>query len=118
MLAMNEKNETVCVNSFISQSTQQSEQQLNDFILGDAFLRNAYTLFNYGNWTTTNSEAPYVQILPVSPYSTANMDLYSPCGFQTTIQSLAWEQFDSLNQARMQQWEQLGGQYNVPSASS
>lgn len=38
-------------------------------ILGDTFLRNAYALFNYGNWTRADDGAPYMQLLSVRPLS-------------------------------------------------
>jgi predicted proteasome-type protease len=66
MLAMNEKNETICINAWTPWSLKARTEQLVDFILGDAFLRNVYILYNYGNWTSANNEAPYVQLLSVS----------------------------------------------------
>ncbi|KAI0091518.1 aspartic peptidase domain-containing protein [Irpex rosettiformis] len=102
MLASNERNETICVNAFGAQDTKTSVEETNDFTLGDAFLRNVYILYNYGNLTSTNNTltnttTPYVQLLP------------------TTIQANAWNDFDSLNQARIAQWDQLGGQFTPPS---
>ncbi|KAI0766085.1 aspartic peptidase domain-containing protein [Irpex lacteus] len=97
MLTTNDKNETICVNALGAQDFETSVHQSNDFTLGDAFLRNVYILYNYGNWTSTNDAPPYIQLLP------------------STIQSNAWNDFDSLNEARMKQWEQLGGQYTPPS---
>ena len=59
-------NELICLSTFFwSNSTSQDV----DVILGDAFLRNVYTLFNYGNWTTPGTSLPYVQLLSVSPSS-------------------------------------------------
>lgn len=67
MLYTGEKNETLCVNALGAQDSKTSEEQLNDFTLGDSFLRNVYILYNYGNWTAnTTAAAPYVQLLPVS----------------------------------------------------
>lgn len=119
MLSMNDKNQTICVNAWSPWSLKARGEQLVDFILGDAFLRNVYILYNYGNWTSTNSEAPYVQLLPVSiliRLSGSGGPVKLIWMQQTTIQSNAWEQFDSLNQARIAQWEQLGGQYNTTSS--
>ncbi|KAI0701485.1 aspartic peptidase domain-containing protein [Cytidiella melzeri] len=98
MLATDDNNNTICVNAFAPTSTKEDAENLIDFTLGDSFLRNVYILYNYGNWTSTNSDLPYIQLLP------------------TTIQSEAYEQFDSLNNARIQQWEQVGLQYNGSSS--
>ena len=56
-------NETLCINAFGSMDLN---DQGMDFILGDSFLRNAYTLFDYGNWTNNSASAPFVQLLSVS----------------------------------------------------
>lgn len=56
------KNETICVNAFMSGDMAEVEL---DIILGDAFMRNAYSLFNFGNWTTPGAEPAYMQILSV-----------------------------------------------------
>ena len=37
-----------------------------DAILGDAFMRNVYALFDFGNWTREGGAAPFVQLLSVS----------------------------------------------------
>ncbi len=66
MLTTNDKNETICVNALGAQDFETSVHQSNDFTLGDAFLRNVYILYNYGNWTSTNDAPPYIQLLPVS----------------------------------------------------
>ncbi|KAG1897873.1 aspartic peptidase domain-containing protein [Suillus fuscotomentosus] len=44
-----------------------------DMILGMAFLRNTYTLINYGNFITggSNSNSPYVQLLPLTNVESA-----------------------------------------------
>lgn len=38
-------------------------------LLGDSFMRNVYSLFNFGNWTTPVAEPAYMQILSVSGLS-------------------------------------------------
>ena len=58
-----QNNETICVNTFVPQDIS---SQGADIILGDAFLRNVYALFSYGNWTAQGTELPYVQLLSVS----------------------------------------------------
>lgn len=47
-----------------------------DMILGMAFLRNTYTLINYGNFITggSNSHNPYVQLLPLTNIESAVND--------------------------------------------
>lgn len=37
-----------------------------DFLLGDSFLRNVYSLYDFGNWTTAGTDGPFMQILSVS----------------------------------------------------
>ena len=39
---------------------------LADWILGDAFLRNVYSLYDYGSLTNANDSAPFIQVLSVS----------------------------------------------------
>lgn len=39
---------------------------LTDFILGDAFLKNVYSVYDFGNWTEVGTGEPYMQILSVS----------------------------------------------------
>lgn len=47
-----------------------------DMILGMAFMRNTYTLINYGNFVTggSNSNNPYVQLLPLTNIESAVND--------------------------------------------
>jgi len=42
-----------------------------DFLLGDAFMRNVYSLFFFGDWTTSATGTPYMQILPITDPDTA-----------------------------------------------
>ncbi|KAJ3557413.1 hypothetical protein NM688_g1478 [Phlebia brevispora] len=84
-------NETSCITTF---APKDLTSQGIDFVLGDAFLRNVYTLFNYGNWTDEGSDRPYVQLL------------------STTNQSEAWAQYDDLNDARISQWQSLNGTFS------
>ncbi|KAJ3554113.1 hypothetical protein NM688_g3271 [Phlebia brevispora] len=55
-----------------------------DFILGDAFLRNVYSLYDYGNWATVGTTDPYMQILSI------------------TDPDEAWLEFDSLIQGQFE----------------
>lgn len=94
-------NETICVNTFQPGDTTAAAQGL-DFILGDSFMRNVYALFHFGNWTnaTAGAPPPYMQLLA------------------TTNQSAAWETFDDANAMRVQQWDQLRGQFNLTNATN
>ncbi|EKM50641.1 uncharacterized protein PHACADRAFT_152796 [Phanerochaete carnosa HHB-10118-sp] len=92
-------NVTLCLNTF---SPMDLSNQDLDFILGDAFMRNVYALFNFGNWTDSSECAPppYIQML------------------STTNQSEAWAQFDDAQNARIQQWIELQGQFNATNATN
>ena len=57
-----EGNRTVCVNSFAPMDLTNLGL---DFILGDSFMRNVYTLLNFGNWTNNSTDLPYAQLLSV-----------------------------------------------------
>lgn len=50
----------------------------NDMILGDAFLRNVYALYNYGDFVTTESGSsygtPFVQLLPLTDSQKASAE--------------------------------------------
>ncbi|KAK7695517.1 hypothetical protein QCA50_000153 [Cerrena zonata] len=45
-----------------------------DFLLGDVFLRNVYSLYYYGNSTREGDVAPYVQLLSVTDENKASSD--------------------------------------------
>ncbi|EJU02738.1 acid protease [Dacryopinax primogenitus] len=61
---------TVCLGTFQPITTAFSVTNEFDMILGDAFLRNSYTLLNYGdfisNGTTSNTADPYMQLLSIT----------------------------------------------------
>ncbi|KAH7334973.1 aspartic peptidase domain-containing protein [Rhizoctonia solani] len=50
----------------------------NDVILGDAFLRNVYAVYNYGDFVKTesglNTSSPFIQILPLTNFTAASED--------------------------------------------
>lgn len=71
-----------------------------DFILGDSFLRNVYTLYDFGSWAKVGDTPPFMQILSVT-------DLNQACA-----------EFASLNQARIQQVLALYGSSSSSSASA
>ncbi|KZO91508.1 acid protease [Calocera viscosa TUFC12733] len=66
---------TVCLGSFQPITTAYSINNEFDMILGDSFLRNSYTLLDYGdfisNGTTSDTAAPYMQLLPTTNPDTA-----------------------------------------------
>ena len=39
-----------------------------DFILGDTFMRNVYSLFDFGNFAKVGDSDPFIQLLSVCPY--------------------------------------------------
>ncbi|TCD62014.1 hypothetical protein EIP91_007609 [Steccherinum ochraceum] len=54
-----------------------------DFILGDSFMRNVYSLFDFGNLTDANDSQPFIQLLSV------------------TDKDQAWADFDTVQRARV-----------------
>ncbi|KAI0782057.1 aspartic peptidase domain-containing protein [Abortiporus biennis] len=65
-LLPDDDNSTVaCVNSITGSTLNPNV----DAILGDIFMRNVYTLYNFGNFTTPGNAQPYMQLL-----STTNLD--------------------------------------------
>jgi hypothetical protein len=74
-----------------------------DFLLGDAFLRNVFSLYDLGNWTTVGTTAPFVKLLSVSCLLWSLRTCHSswPCTSQTTDATQADSEFDSLNRARL-----------------
>jgi hypothetical protein len=56
-----------------------------DYILGDSFLRNVFSAYDFGFWTTVGQNAPFVKLLSVTNATQADSE------------------FDSLNQARLSQ---------------
>ncbi|CAL1702627.1 unnamed protein product [Somion occarium] len=77
--AIDDDGSVVCVGVF----TYAPDNAGVDFILGDAFLRNVYSLFDFGNWAKVGDGFPFMQILSV-----------------TDIEK-AWAEFDTLNKARL-----------------
>ncbi|THG98974.1 hypothetical protein EW026_g3293 [Hermanssonia centrifuga] len=76
--ARTDANNTLCIGAF---SYLESEDL--DILLGDTFLRNAYVVYNFGNWTRADDGLPSMQIM------------------STTNETQAWAEFDSLNSARL-----------------
>ncbi|KAH9838434.1 aspartic peptidase domain-containing protein [Rhodofomes roseus] len=69
-----------------------------DFILGDSFMRNVYSLFSYGsNFTGNGDELPYMQILSITDHDKA------------------WAKFDYANAQRLIQseYETFAEMYNI-----
>ncbi|GJE90942.1 A1 family peptidase [Phanerochaete sordida] len=58
-------NQTICTNAYRGINLPPGAVTGFDFILGDSFLKNVYTSFDYGDWTPNNATAgvPFVQML-------------------------------------------------------
>ncbi|KAH9947685.1 aspartic peptidase domain-containing protein [Amylocystis lapponica] len=72
-------NNTVCYGTF----SNTPEDAGVDFILGDAFMRNVYTLLDFGSWVFSGKGDPFIQILSVTDANTA------------------WADFDDANKHRL-----------------
>ncbi|KAK7681780.1 hypothetical protein QCA50_015127 [Cerrena zonata] len=70
----------------------------SDVSLGDVFLRNTYSLFEFGNWTNAGDGEPYIQLLSV------------------TDPEAAWSRFDKMNQARLDAY--VSSKKNTTSSTS
>ncbi|KAI0072608.1 acid protease [Panus rudis PR-1116 ss-1] len=71
-----------------------------DFILGDSFMRNVYSLFDFGNLARVGDTDPFIQLLSV------------------TDSKAAFEEFDDLNNARIQAVIQSAQSGNGTSSSA
>jgi len=71
-----------------------------DFILGDSFLRNAYSLFFFGEWTNSGTGTPYMQVLSI------------------TDPNQAFSEFASLNTQRIQDFIAQNSNSNTNSNSN
>ncbi|KAG8733334.1 hypothetical protein FRC12_018921, partial [Ceratobasidium sp. 428] len=61
---------TYCINAFMPMTL---ELTAFDFLLGDSFLRNAYSVFDYGDFDASgNMGKPYVKLLPLTDPTTAS----------------------------------------------
>ncbi|KAG8741995.1 hypothetical protein FRC10_002112 [Ceratobasidium sp. 414] len=69
------RNLTACLSYFDQASYGGAD---NDIILGDAFLRNVYAVYNYGNYSGTESglshDTPFIQLLPLTNASVASAE--------------------------------------------
>ncbi|KIY63916.1 acid protease [Cylindrobasidium torrendii FP15055 ss-10] len=74
--AKNAAGERMCIGSFQPITTAFSLLGNYDIILGMNFLRNAYTLINFGKWASEDSDThdPYIQLLPLTEMKTAQSD--------------------------------------------
>ncbi|KAJ8507945.1 hypothetical protein ONZ45_g9735 [Pleurotus djamor] len=62
------KTVTVCINAYTKFNLDPTHFDGFDLILGDAFLRNSYTSFDYGSFNANGriTEAPFMQLLPTT----------------------------------------------------
>ncbi|KAG8697855.1 hypothetical protein FRC08_006269 [Ceratobasidium sp. 394] len=69
------RNLTACLGFFDQGSYYGAD---NDLVLGDAFLRNVYAVYNYGNFNNTESglshDTPFIQLLPLTNTSVASAE--------------------------------------------
>ncbi|KAG8776771.1 hypothetical protein FRC12_000698 [Ceratobasidium sp. 428] len=68
-------NLTACLSYYNEASYYGSD---NDLVLGDAFLRNVYAVYNYGDYNNTESglshDTPFIQLLPLTNASVASAE--------------------------------------------
>ncbi|CAE6460267.1 unnamed protein product [Rhizoctonia solani] len=68
-------NLTFCTSGFSPSSYDGAD---NDIILGDAFLRNVYAVYNYGDFVKTesglNTSSPFIQLLPLTNATAASKE--------------------------------------------
>ncbi|KAG8705093.1 hypothetical protein FRC09_003161 [Ceratobasidium sp. 395] len=68
-------NLTACLSFYNEASYYGSD---NDLVLGDAFLRNVYAVYNYGDYNNTESglshDTPFIQLLPLTNASVASAE--------------------------------------------
>ncbi|KAF8604674.1 acid protease, partial [Ceratobasidium sp. AG-I] len=74
---LDRKNYTICINAF-QPFTSEAGGGLTDLILGDAFLRNTYTVYDFGNIANGTSgqpnQNPFVKLLPLTDPTQASAD--------------------------------------------
>ncbi|KAH9893132.1 aspartic peptidase domain-containing protein [Epithele typhae] len=73
VLTLPSGNTTGCLGSFQALTLDPTEFVGFDLLLGDAFLRNVYASFNYGDYqpnTPFDGQGPFVQLLPTTDAST------------------------------------------------
>ncbi|KAG9102469.1 hypothetical protein FRC06_002003 [Ceratobasidium sp. 370] len=79
-IEIDKKNVTYCQNAF-QPFTSEAGGGIIDLILGDAFLRNVYTVYDYGDFTngTTGSPRgnPYTKLLPLTDPAAASAEFKS-----------------------------------------
>ncbi|QRV74962.1 aspartyl protease [Ceratobasidium sp. AG-Ba] len=75
-IEIDHKNFTFCQNAF-----RPFTSEIIDLILGDAFLRNVYTVYDYGDFINGTSGSPrgdpYIKLLPLTNPSTASAEFKS-----------------------------------------
>lgn len=65
---------SVCIGTFQPITTAFSLLGNYDMIMGMSFLRNTYTLLNYGDWVQGNQSDPFIQFLSVTNLQAAHND--------------------------------------------
>jgi len=90
---LDDNNQITCFSGFTTSSGDTSE----DFLLGDSFLRNVYSLFDFGSFISNSSSAPFIQLL------------------STTNAAQAASEFNTLSAQRNQT---LSGKSTPPNSSN
>lgn len=77
-----------------------------DWLLGDAFLRNVYHLYGYGNSSAVDAY-PYIKLLSVCPPGSRFMlsHAHNLSGTQVVDEAKAWDEADSMIQSRHKAFE-------------
>ncbi|KAH6912750.1 aspartic peptidase domain-containing protein [Coprinopsis sp. MPI-PUGE-AT-0042] len=72
----NARGESLCIGTFQPFTFAQGDAPTYDLILGMAFMRNVYTLFDYGDFVANSTDLadPYIQLLSVTDPEEAHSD--------------------------------------------
>ncbi|KAG7445719.1 aspartic peptidase A1 [Guyanagaster necrorhizus] len=82
----------VCIGAFQPITTAFSILGNYDMIMGMNFLRNTYTLMNYGNWVDDNANDPYLQLLSITNVEDAHTDFVNVrLGGSDTTSDTKWD---------------------------
>ncbi|KAF8158193.1 aspartic peptidase domain-containing protein [Crassisporium funariophilum] len=75
-MSMNSKGEAVCIGTFQPFTYDRGINPNYDMVLGMAFMRNVYTLFDYGDYIDNSPDLmdPYIQMLSITNMTEAHQD--------------------------------------------
>ncbi|KAI0786810.1 aspartic peptidase domain-containing protein [Abortiporus biennis] len=86
IMVLSDDNSSVVCSSALFYSDPDDSQ---DITLGVNFMKNVYSLFDFGKYSTSTDENPFIQLLSL------------------TDKDKAWAEFDMLNANRINQWQTL-----------